>query len=98
MSNPTPKQAGWRVEMSTGHALEGGDLALCGSLAEWNEVLPLPPTLTLTPTPTLTLTPTPTLTLTLTLSRCCPARPSRGHHAQGAAGCLYPVLNRCNNS
>ena len=52
MSNPTPKQAGWRVEMSTGHALEGGDLALCGSLAEWDEVLPLTPTLTLTLAPT----------------------------------------------
>ena len=64
MSNPTPKQAGWRVEMSTGHALEGGDLALCGSLAEWDEVLPL--------TPTLTLTPTPTLTLTLTLTQVLP--------------------------
>jgi hypothetical protein len=26
--------------MSTDHALEGGDLSLCASLAEWDEVLP----------------------------------------------------------
>ena len=34
-------EAGWRVELSTDPALEGGGtLALCGSLAEWDEVLP----------------------------------------------------------
>ena len=33
-------EAGWRVEMSTDPALEGGALALCGSLAEWDQVLP----------------------------------------------------------
>ena len=33
-------ETGWSVEMSTDAALEGGNVVLCGSAAEWSVVLP----------------------------------------------------------